>query len=212
MTREQELLRNIGLVVAFLLALLFISRCQSGNWTEERTTLLKWNDSVRAEVRFQSIRAIQAEGRANLAVIERNAARDSMGKAMREADRLRAKRTVIRPIPSRPNSAPTPSDTAAALQTALDLCDQETTALRDAIKQDSVALDKAVTTEAELRGALALERQTASQLTTTNHRLQTMLASASAPCRVLFFPCPTRTQVAAGTAIVTAVLTISLTR
>lgn len=212
MNRKQELLRTAALAGVLVVALLLISRCQGSNWSKERTALLSWNDSVRAEIRFQETRAIEAEGRANLAAIERDAARDSMVEAITEADRVRARRLLIKPVASTVGAAPSNADTLRAVTEALELCDDETSALRVAIGQADTALQRAATTETELRGALTLQKASVADLTTANRKLSSMLASAAPRCRFLLFPCPSRTQVAAGTAITTAVLTIALTR
>ena len=201
------LLKAGGGIAVGLLLLGLISRCQASGFNERTAELIKANDSLRVVVQIRDSVSRAAENRADRATAEKLIAQDRAREAMGEADRLRAQRRVIVPVANQPEAGVTVSDSLRAVESALVNCDQETVALRNAITQDSIALAKADVTEAELRGSLALERQSVADLTANSQRLAEQLAAAAPPCRVAFFPCPSRKTVFIGGAGIGAVIT-----
>jgi hypothetical protein len=210
--KRAEILRALALFVFFALAFLLSTTCQARNWQAKTDAALDSAAVAQTRAEVNAALAKAAETRANVAANERRAAQDSARRAIAEANRLRAQRRVITPVASQPGAAPTVSDTLTATRAALENCESETSALRATIAQDSTAATKSTVTEAELRGALALSRESAADLSRTVDMLTDRLRTADPPCRVLFWGCPSRTQVAVGTAVVTVVLTRALTR
>jgi hypothetical protein len=193
--------KAIAVVAVVVLGVLWLSKCQGDDWNAEREALLDENDSLRVTVAVRTEQSIAHEQRANVAEQEKQIALDSARKALAVADRLRTVRAAIRPVASQPGAAPTVSDTLAAVRAALANAEAETDVLRARIRQDSTALAAAERSQAAMAGALALERQNVASVMAGNAKLVKQLSDAEAPCRILFFGCPSRTVVAVGTAV-----------
>lgn len=206
MTRRQELIHNAVALVVFIAALLLISRCQASGFNARTVEILGENDSLKSVVAIREAMNRESARRVIELAIERNAAQDSARRAIGEANRLRAQRRVIVPVASQRGAPPTVSDTARARAVQLENCELETVALRAAIDQDSVALKRSAQTEAEQAGQLASKDSSIIELRGRLDTTERQLAAADPPCRVLFFPCPSRTTVAVGSAIGGAVL------
>jgi hypothetical protein len=211
-TRKQEIVRGLVLLAAFVLAFVVMSMCQAAGFDKKTKAILDENDSLRVVVQIRDSLSIEHENRADRATAEKLIAQDRAEAAIADADRLRAQRRIIVPVASQPGTAPTVSDTLRAVEAQLENCDHETIALREAVRQDSIALKHSALSEAELRGALALERTSVADLTGINQKLSTQLAAADPPCRVGFFPCPSRKTVFVVGLSIGAGITWSLTR
>jgi hypothetical protein len=211
-TRRQEIIRGAILLAAFVLAFVYMSMCQAAGFDRKTKAILDETDSLRVVVRIRDSLSIAHENRADRATAQKLIAQDRAQEAIAEADRLRAQRLRVLPVASQPGAASTASDTLRAMESALENCDQETIALRRAITQDSIALKQSALSEAELRGALAIERQSVADLTGVNQKLSTQLEAADPPCRVAFFPCPSRKTVFIVGIGLGAGITWSLTR
>jgi hypothetical protein len=195
---------RIATVVAALLVLgVLVSRCQAGMWHVERQALVDSAREARALSRADSVIASAQLQRANAEAARSESLQATLSATIAEADRLRALRRVVQPVASQPDAAPTVSDTVAALDSALTLCDEETLVLRAALDTTRKIRVAAERESIELRGALSLETTAASKLRAMNEDLAKQLARAAPPCRVLFFGCPSRMQVGIGSAVVT---------
>lgn len=212
MTRRQELIRGAIAVVVFAAVLVLTSRCQASGFNARTAEILDENDSLRATIAIREALNRESARRIIALAIERNAAQDSARRANAEANRLRAQRPRIVPVASQPGTAPTVSDTLAAVESQLDNCEAETVALRAVIVQDSIALAKSTAAQAEQAGQLANRDSSIVELRGQVDKLERQLIAADPPCRVLFFPCPSRTTVAIGSAVAATVVTLSLTR
>lgn len=212
MTRRQELIRNGALALAFVVVALVSSKCSESRWQAKTNAALDSAAAARTEAKVNAALASAAQQRALVATIAMRAAHDSATRAIADADRLRALRRVVVPVASNPATPPTVSDTVRALEAALALADTETVVLRAALEHDRNALGAAERSQAEMAGALALERASVATLTTNLRRIETQLASAAPPCRFLLWGCPSRKTIAIGSAIGGAALALTLTR
>jgi hypothetical protein len=208
MTRRQEFIRPAVAVAVFASALVLISRCQAAGFDERTQTLIDENDSLRTQVAVRGALERASARRVVILQAEKKAAQDSARTARGEADRLRAIRHGTTPArPAQPNVAP-PATVPAPLElaAALENCEAETVALRAELEQDSVAFVKSALTEAEHAGQLASKDSSIVALGGQVGKLERQLLAADPPCRVVFLSCPSRTQVAVGSAIGTALL------
>lgn len=200
-TPKQMITRAIIGGAAFVGTVFLLNQCAESRWQEKTDALIDSAQVARTEAEVNKALAAQAENRANVAASEKIDALERAVRSLAAADRLRDQRRAIEPVASVPGTVPTVSDTLHATKAALENCEEETVALRETIKQDTIALQKSAVIEAELRGALALERVSVAGLLDSNADLSNQLKSAAPPCRVLLWGCPSRTVVA-GVSIV----------
>ena len=212
MTPREEIVRGTILGVAFALIAIVSSKCSDSRWQAKTDAALQAAEDARHQADINAALASAAQQRALVATVVMRAAQDSARRAIADADRLRAQRRAVVPVASNPAAPPTVSDTARALEAALALADTETVVLRAAIEYDRNALAASERAQAEIAGALALERASVATLTTNLQRVERQLASADPPCRLLFWGCPSRTTVFVLGAGIGTALTITLTR
>lgn len=212
MTPRQELIRNVVAILAVIAVAGLMSKCQGDRWQAKTDAALDTAAEARTQARVNAARAAEAENRANVATADKLIAQDRALRALAEANRLRNARPAIVPVASQPGAAPTVSDTLVAVVAQLENCEQETVALRVTIRQDSAASAASDRSQMELRGALALERQSGAQLTASNNQLATQLASADPPCRIAFWSCPSRKTMLVGGVVIGSVGTYLLVR
>lgn len=180
-------------------------KCQSDRWGRERDRLIHRADSALVHSRADSVRAADLAQRADSLRGAAARAQDRASEAIATADRLRAERRRLlaaagQPAPARADSAP-----VAMVDSALTLCVEETVVLRAALDHDRLALAFADQQAVELRAALSLEQRAASGLRQEVGDLTSALRRAEAPCRVLFWQCPSRRVAFAGGLVVAAV-------
>lgn len=188
--------------VALLILFAVVNKCQTDRWERERSELLQQADSVRARTRADS-----AAAAAQLAAVTDSlrrvaaVARDSALTASRTADALRAERARLLAAAA-PVATARPDSEVVVLRQALALADSETVALRTALAQTRLEVR---TTTAEMmaaRAALTVAQRSGAELRQVNTDLRRMLARAEAPCRLLWWSCPSRRATMAGTAAV----------
>lgn len=189
-----------------------MSMCQAAGFEAKTRAILDEKDSLLTVIAVREGVDREKDALVVRLQTEKQAAQDSTRRAIAEADRLRAQRLRVVPVASQPGTAPTVSDTLRAVETQLEDCDQETTALRAAIKQDSTALARAAETEAVRAGQLASKDSSIVELKGVVDQLSTQLEAADPPCRVAFFSCPSRKTVFIVGAVLGAGLTWSLLR
>lgn len=203
---------TIVALVAGVLLLSALGKCQAGRWLAERDAAIEVADSLRIVTREDSALAAAWRDSANTERVRRQSDSVALERAVAEADRLRALRRRVVPVASQPGAAPTVSDSLAARDSALVLCDEETVVLRAALDTNRAIVASAERQIGHLEAALTLEIAAAASLRPEVARLSDLLARADPPCSVLWWSCPSRTVMAIGGVVLGAGFTFVVTR
>lgn len=196
----------VGLVV--VLAVHGAWQRRAGAWDAERAANLARNDTTARERDAARALVARAFRERDAALAAAASARARADREQARADRLARARAALPPL----SPTATTTDSLRRAEAALALAQREIAAVRFALtaaeergaqlEQAHAALQRAVDT---LTAQVAREQANA-------QRLAAQLQDAQAPCRLLWFPCPSRTVVAVGSAVAGALAGAILAR
>lgn len=202
-----------------LLAVLIIGSAVSNAWSaahyraENKRTIDAMNaaqDSVemaRHDAKVALERAAAWEKQADLRSAQANAALRDADKARQERDRL-----AHRVTPLVPGMQTTASDTVRARDAELSLANTEIDGLRVTVTEQSAALIAERSANVELRATVASQDSALKVAAKALGAGVSSLAHAQAPCRILFFSCPSRTVSAIGGGLVALITVVAVGR